>query len=305
VSFSIVIVTTLSLVSQFLIVMTIAAERCRVVFDKLERDLSKVSARHKPETVHSLRTGIRRVQTLVSDLVPDSSRNRKKLLKLLEGIRKRAGKVRDLDVQVAALRSLKTPEQPRRKTQLVQSLIELRAGHEKQLRKSLSRKTVNDVSRRLKKLAKELDLKHAPDPLAAARRMLEQGPRPGEAPSEEMLHQYRILMKRARYVAEFASKSAQSDRFIAQLRRRQDALGDWHDWLMLTRTASRKLGDVQDSSLVAVLHNVTGVKSRRALATLLVAGPAGDSPAAVSPPTAPPKRKMKTQRIPERATPAA
>ncbi len=48
----------------------------------------------------------------------------------------------------------------------------------------------------------------------------------------------------------------------------QDALGDWHDWLTLTQTASKHLGDVRESPLVAELHNVTGAKFRHAVAVL-------------------------------------
>jgi hypothetical protein len=45
----------------------------------------------------------------------------------------------------------------------------------------------------------------------------------------------------------------------------QDALGSWHDWLTLTQTATDRLGDVSESSLVAVLHNVTRGKFRHAV----------------------------------------
>ena len=104
--------------------------------------------------------------------------------------------------------------------------------------------------------------------------MLAQVAQPGGPPTEEALHQYRILVKRARYAAEFATKSPEADRLIAQLKRALDALGDWHDWLTLTHSAAHRLGDVHESSLVAVLHNVTGAKFRRAIAAL----PAAQTP---------------------------
>jgi CHAD domain-containing protein len=83
-----------------------------------------------------------------------------------------------------------------------------------------------------------------------------------------MLHQYRILSKRARYAAEFSGPSTEATQFIAGLKRIQDALGDWHDWLTLTRTASERLGEVRESPLVAELHNVTGAKFRHAVTVL-------------------------------------
>jgi len=52
------------------------------------------------------------------------------------------------------------------------------------------------------------------------------------------------------------------------MKRLQDAIGDWHGWLCLTNTTSARLGNVQHSSLVAALRNITGGKFRRAAAAL-------------------------------------
>ena len=71
-----------------------------------------------------------------------------------------------------------------------------------------------------------------------------------------------------RYAAEFADKSAEATLFIDGLKRLQDAVGDWHDWLTLTNSASEHLGDVRESSLAAELHNVTGAKFRNAVSAL-------------------------------------
>jgi len=287
--------------------MPITPERTRFVFTKLERELVRLSSERQPESVHSFRTGTRRLQTLLEDLLPQRDRNHKKLLKMLTRIRKRAGKVRDLDVQLAALRSLKTPQEPRRKTLLMQSLIELRAEHDKKLRKVLDKETVREIRKRLQRASKELNLDSVRDPLATAKQMLERAPRPQGSPSEELLHQYRILTKRARYTAEFAAKSPETDRFIVQLRRVQDALGDWHDWLMLTQNAASQLGELPHSSLLAVLRNVTGSKSRRAVAVLATSGsakPALGSPGVAQEPGHQ-KRNVKPSPASLRATSAA
>jgi len=249
--------------------MPIAPKRSRVVFQKLEQDLVKLSSKPQAENVHRFRTGTRRLQILLGELSPKLDRNQKKLLKLLARIRKRAGKVRDLDVQLAALRSLKIPGQPRRKTQLVNRLIELRAQQEEKLRKAVDEDTVREIRKRLKRAGKNFNPEASRDPLTVATGMLEGIPR-GDAPvTEALLHQYRILSKRARYAAEFAEPSAKAEQFIAGVKRVQDALGDWHDWLILTQTASEHLGEVRESPLVAELHNVTGAKFRHAVAVLL------------------------------------
>jgi CHAD domain-containing protein len=248
--------------------MPIDAKRSRAVFQKLERDLIKLSSKPQAKSVHRFRTGTRRVQILLSELSPKLDRSEKKLLKLLTQIRKRAGKLRDLDVQLTALRSLKIPHEPRRKTQLVNRLIELRSRQEKKLRKSADDNTLRDIRKRLKRAARHFKPEAGRDPLAAARTMLNRFENAGAPLSEAVLHQYRILSKHARYAAELAGPSPEAVQFIAGLKKIQDALGDWHDWLTLTQTAIAHLGEVRESPLVAELHNVTGAKYRHAVAVL-------------------------------------
>lgn len=248
--------------------MSIAPERGQLAFQKSERALLKLASALDAESVHSFRTTSRRLQTLLEQIIPKRDRNQKKLLKMLDRIRKRAGKVRDLDVQLAALRSLKAPQEPRRKTQLMQSLIELRAKHEKRLPKLLNKETIRDIQKRLRRASRQVRLDPARDPLTVARTMLAQVARPAGPVTEDVLHQYRIVVKRARYAAEFAPKSAKALQFMGQLKQLQDALGNWHDWLTLTQTAAKRLGDINQSSLVAALYNVTGGKFRRAVAAL-------------------------------------
>jgi len=230
--------------------MAIAREHGNLLFRKLERDLLRLSSGQEAENVHSFRTTTRRLQTLL-ELIPAHGRNQKKLLKMLERIRRRAGRVRDLDVQLAALRSLKIPLEPRRKTQLMQRLLELRAKHERKLRKLLKERDLLDLGKRLKRAAGEVDFKTLRDPLALSEQELESATPPNGPVNDESLHRWRLAVKRARYVAEFAPKSAEKTQFIAQLKRLQDTLGHWHDWLTLTDTAVEQFGEINHSSLVA------------------------------------------------------
>jgi CHAD domain-containing protein len=259
-----------------------APELNQPLFRKTERALLKLSAGQDAESVHGFRTTSRRLQTLLEEVIPERDRNQKKLLKMLDRLRRRAGKVRDLDVQLAALRSLKVPQEPRRKTQLMHGLIELRAKHEKKLRKTLDKETIREIRKRLKRGFREAASEQGRDPLDVARAMLAQVVRPAGPVTEDLLHQYRIAVKRARYAAEFAPKSAEAAQLIAQLKKLQDALGNWHDWLTLTQTAAKKIGDVNQSSLVAALHNVTGGKFRQAVAALSASPTIQTAPTPVS-----------------------
>lgn len=261
--------------------MPVAPERCQSVLRRTERDLLQFASGLQPEHVHSFRTTTRRLQTLFEHVLHSSDRNQRKLLKMLDRIRKRAGKVRDIDVQLSALRSLKAPQEPRRKTQLMQGLLELRAKHEKKLRKVLTKADLRELRKRLKRASRNLKIDASIDPLQVARQMLAQVPLPTGTLTEEVLHRYRIVVKRARYAAEFAPRSAESAQIIAALKRLQDAIGHWHDWLTLTNTAASRLGDLHQSTLVAALHNVTGGKFRLAVAALSEAPDITKTPVAV------------------------
>jgi CHAD domain-containing protein len=248
--------------------MPIALKRSSTVFQKLERDLLKLCAKPRSENVHGFRTGTRRVQVLLGELSPGLNRGQKKLLKLLDRIRKRAGRVRDIDAQLSALRSLKIAGDPRRKTQLVNHLIELRVRQENKLRKAVDDETVREIRKRLKRARKDFNPATSRDPLAVARRTLEPIRLEHEIFAEALLHRYRILSKRARYAAEFAEPSPEARELIACIKPIQDALGDWHDWFILSRAAGEAVGDVRESALAAELHNVTGAKFRHAVAVL-------------------------------------
>jgi CHAD domain-containing protein len=249
--------------------MAISAERGKSIFRKTEKELLRLSSGHRADAVHGFRTTTRRLQTLLEQLVADDDRKHKKLLKMLNQIRKSAGKVRDIDVQLEALRSLKVAQEPRRKTQLMQSLIDLRAEQERRLRKRLKKQDIRDIQKRLRRAEGSVNLDSLRDPLSVARQMLRTVPVPKGPADEETLHRYRLVVKRARYAAEFAPRSPESVKFLTELKRVQDALGNWHDWLTLTHTAIGRLGDVNQSSLVAALYNVTRGKFRHAVSAVM------------------------------------
>jgi CHAD domain-containing protein len=246
--------------------MTLVSHRGKLIFRRMERNLLRLAADPNREAVHDFRTTSRRLETLF-DLLPVRDRNQRKLLKLLSRIRRRAGEIRDIDVQLAALRSFRVPQEPRRKTLLMQRLIDFRVQHEGKLAKILKKKDVIELTKRVRRASHILRATSNRDPLGVANEMLRATSTAGPL-SDEILHRYRITVKRARYAAEFAPRSAERDSFIAELKQLQDALGSWHDWITLTRTAARQLGEIEQSSLVAALHNVTRVKFRHAVAAL-------------------------------------
>src|SRR5580765_1850983 len=178
--------------------MAISAERGKSIFRKTEKELLRLSSGHRADAVHGFRTATRRLQTLLEQLVTDNHGKHKRLLKLLNRIRKSAGKVRDIDVQIDALRSLKVPQEPRRKTQLMQGLIELRAQHEKKLHKLLKKQDIRDIRKRMRRAQGSMNLDSSRDPLPVAKQMLRSVPVPKGPVDEQTLHRYRLVVKRAR-----------------------------------------------------------------------------------------------------------
>jgi CHAD domain-containing protein len=255
--------------------------------------MSKLAEKLAPENVHKFRTSSRRVEVLLSDLAENRTGNDKKLLKLLGRLRKKAGRVRDLDVQSGALRSLKIPQEPGRKSQLMRTLAEERVRREKKLAKSLDKRTVGEVRKRLKRTIASLEIPENADPLSRARQKLNDLEVDQGVVTEKTLHQFRIAGKRARYLAELAGKDAEATRLIALLNHMQDVIGDWHDWVQLADRAEELFGGVQDSALVSALRNITRAKFRQAVNTLTEtrAALAGKKPISVMPSSREPSRQ--------------
>lgn len=244
--------------------MPVNLKRSRLVFQRLVRELAKLAKSQAPESVHKFRTNSRRVEALLREVVPPLNRNDKKLLKLLSRLRKKAGRVRDLDVEIASLRNLKIPEGNGHKSEFVSALVQDRAKHEHKLAKAFNRKTADEVTKRLKR-ASEIDVPKDTEPLKLTLNKLAKLGREHAMLTEKTLHQYRIIGKRARYIAELADPDAEAKRVIDQLKHMQDVIGDWHDWLKLTQKAEALFGGVRDSALVAMLRNVTQAKFRQSV----------------------------------------
>jgi CHAD domain-containing protein len=242
--------------------MPVDQRHCRAVFQKLESELGTIAKHFNPETVHKLRTGTRRVETVLEELVAQPDKNTRKLLKSLTRLRKKAGKVRDLDVQSALLRNLKIARGAREKSRLLRTLAAERVKREKKLAEALDKDAVRDLRKRLNRARKEMEIPEGVEPFRIAMDEFSALGRDRSPITQKLLHQYRITGKRARYVIEIAQKSPEASEAIRQLEKMQDVVGDWHDWLTLTERAEGLFGGMKDSSLVAAMRNLTRAKFR-------------------------------------------
>ena len=267
--------------------MPIDQQRSRHLFLKLNRLLSRVPAHPTPEAVHQLRTTTRRVEALLAALSPDGDRNQRRLARSLKRMRRRAGRIRDLDVHQGALRSLKIGRDSTRKQQLMAELAERRSRQERKLLNRLDKESVADLRKRLRRAAQQvLGLPKGPrrsristapnpgprpkpveEPLALALRMFSRLARETGPLTDANLHQFRTRCKRVRYVAEMGGDTRQIQAVVKEFKRLQDAVGIWHDWLTLMQTADQLFAGASDSALLNALQNITRAKFVEALRT--------------------------------------
>lgn len=247
--------------------VTAEQKQVRLVFARISRHVGRLTRDPKSEDVHRFRTNSRRVEALLTELAPENG-NTKKLLKLLSKLRKRAGRVRDLDVQIIFLKNLRVPDRQNHRAQLLELLAEEHGRRSKKLAKSFDVGTVRDLRKRLRRAKSEIEL-DAINPLRLAVARL---PKPVPAAmTEKILHACRIAAKQSRYLAELATESANAKAFVAELKQAQDEVGEWHDVLKLQQRAGKLFGTVHDSALVAALQNISRARFRRAVSAMSTA----------------------------------
>jgi len=249
------------------------SNRTQALFDKLLR-ISRRSSGAKPETVHQLRTTIRRVETLLATTLPALGRKEQKLLKQLDRLRRRAGKVRDLDVQIQALRSLRLESITRDRARVMAFLEKARAKRESKLLRAFQNEVGGGLHKRLERTATRLQREFSKPAqpgsdeqhfLTAALDKFAAVVKHHPALSEGNLHSFRMGCKRVRYLAEMAGEGPRVAAVIEPLKRIQDAIGVWHDWLTLAATAESVLTPSGQAPLLSALRASTRSKYLEAL----------------------------------------
>jgi CHAD domain-containing protein len=247
--------------------LSVSQNQSRLVFDRMNRSIGRLAKNLTPQNVHHFRTNSRRVEAVI-DTLAHESRNKKKALKLVAKLRKRAGKVRDIDVQIALLKELKVPDRQNHRVQLLELLEEEHARSSKKLNKGADSSTLKELRKRLRRERDEIKFDGV-DPLRLAVRAL---PAVSQLPlTEKTLHGFRIGAKHARYLAELAGDNPAATAFVDELKRAQDAAGEWHDALKLKERAERRFGSASDSALVSVLQNISRARFRSASQALMSA----------------------------------
>jgi CHAD domain-containing protein len=236
------------------------------------RKFLKKSPKHAtPEEVHSLRTDTRRFEAAMQALALDSDDNERRLLRALAKLRRRAGKVRDLDVLTGYVAAVKINEDDDCRVQLLEFLGVEHARQSTRLR-SFAVKHSESLRRRLKHTSKHLK--------ALASDSWINSTAPGKAMLLELrlqrqlatpvrltrttLHPYRIQVKELRYMLQMENHPADQE-LIDTLGEIKDAVGEWHDWQELLKIAREQLSHGSECKLVAKIQTTTNEKLKHAL----------------------------------------
>jgi CHAD domain-containing protein len=243
---------------------------------KESRLLRKLSHNPTASQIHGFRTTARRIEALLASVFDEPRKNERKLLKQLDRVRRRAGRVRDLDIQIKNLQELHLGREGQCRLDVLQNL---RAGRRKVLRKlaeSLDERTVERLQKRLRRAAQKISEHQARSKsvgssntskresaraFVARRLQILQEKLPL---SEQTVHEYRLRCKRLRYTLELSS-DAEAAQLIEQLREMQDAIGHWHDSTVLLETAQAVIDHTGSCPLLSALRNLSKAQLWQAL----------------------------------------
>ena len=224
------------------------------------------------DVIHRLRTSVRRLEAQLE--MPHAAaedglfRCPPRVARALRTLRKKAGRVRDIDVHLALLSDpqFSSPSARRLRAPLLRHLRASRAVHLRALRQR-ALKVRPRLERKLPELLRRAEFTE--DPATAARlsaqvrqRFLELSRNIPE--DAALLHRLRIDAKHLRYGLEPHGRFESAEPLLAHLRKVQQAIGDWHDWATLHELARRILTQPGAGEFLAQLQQRTAREFTRA-----------------------------------------
>jgi CHAD domain-containing protein len=266
-------------------------EQLREQAKRLEAALAVGVATPTTKAVHELRSATRRLEAQIDLLkmvhgLPTYKPEANKLLRRLDLLRRKAGRVRDCDVQTKLLMdeehaiasAVEAPgDLDKTKSKLTKRIDKERQRQEKKLVAEVERqlpKLTRDTEKLLAALkAEEARTVPVADLLDPVMRQMDRLLRSREH-GEERLHDLRKAAKRARYQCE-SMPGTQAAAMAKRFEELQDAGGSWHDMLDLATTCheefgaehplSRVLEHLRDARLDEYLANIDDLRNGQTL----------------------------------------
>jgi CHAD domain-containing protein len=254
--------------------MALDPDRLLKPVKKLRKLIDRVEAESGPETVHDLRTTTRRFEAMFEALSLDQHGIPKTMLKDLGRIRKRAGKVRDMDVLTGFASTVRPQGAEECQVELLEYLGAQRQKHAAKLSaeaRDLHGPLRRDLKRAGSVLAKLLREDGDSDKgntvsLEATANAVKLAVQLGTPPrlGRDNLHPYRLKIKELQNVLRMAAGSPRP-RFVDDLGEVKDAIGEWHDWEELALIAEKQLDRRSKGGLQPELKRIARQKYEHAL----------------------------------------
>lgn len=254
--------------------MALNEKRLEKSIKKLRKILKKRSTLLDPEDVHDLRTRSRRIESSIQATQLSTKHNERALLRNLRRIRKKAGKVRDMDVLTSHVLKLRVKGEEDCLTRLAEHLGNQRYKHAEKLRRIIKRygeKTRRRLKRTRRRFEREIDAASANGQSLKSAAAISALQRSSDLASPLVLnrgnlHPYRIKLKELRYLLQ-AGEGEGNRKFVASLGETKDAIGEWHDWEELIAIAHDVLDHQPHCVLIDELKRISRDKYESALST--------------------------------------
>ena len=235
---------------------------------KLQKFLKRARRRPSPKEIHKFRTHTRRFEAALKAFAMNFRRNEQRLLQDLLRLRKRAGRIRDMDVLTACASNAEVDGEQDCTLQLLEHLGARRYREAKRMQMLVRKygpvliRRLRRSRARLQKLLMQSDQKlsgnrpSAPvEAIATALQLSSELHAPARL-DKRNLHSYRLKVKELRNVLEM-SDTADSQPFVDKLGEVKDAIGDWHDWDELVAIATQLLQHGRRCKLLRKLKEIS------------------------------------------------
>jgi CHAD domain-containing protein len=225
------------------------------------------------KAIHDLRTSTSSLETAFTTLHLDKKSAVKNLLQELGGVRRRAGKVRDMDVLTEDLLSMRLNGDRDCQVQLVEYLGAKRDKHAGKLHRKLEEATrhlVRDLKRQcghLEAVLKKAEESPSSNAVSASMTTTLQLASELQKPARLTrgnLHPYRLKVKQLRNVLQLSANTGDSELFD-KLGEVKDAIGEWHDSEELVRIATKLLNHGPRCRLMKLLKTTSDERFEHAL----------------------------------------
>lgn len=242
---------------------------------KVRSFLEELPPAPTPEEVQKFRTQLRRMEAVLDACALSSSQDGRRLLRHERPLRVRAGKIHDMDRGIGLAESLAAKGAEQCRTELLELIGAQRHRHTRKFRaaaQKAKRKVCKSLDQCESKICVRLGAKASTeDKLVAAAKLaaliIEAGSRLAHYPrlSRKNLHLFRIRIRHFQRLLKIADQ--QRTPLYAALTEAKIAIGEWHDWHRLWKTARQLQGHPGHRALMAEIRKIREGELRRAMHT--------------------------------------